>query len=55
MSSVTLLRLPCGLTVIECQADDRDDVSPSRLSFNLHIFIPSMMVSFPSVVDSLPP
>ncbi|KAK8843331.1 hypothetical protein IAR55_006986 [Kwoniella newhampshirensis] len=30
-----------------------DDIQPSRLSFNLHLVIPSMMISFPSTVDQL--
>lgn len=37
---------------IDCR--DRDDVTPSRLSFNLHYFLPSMAVSFPSTVDYVP-
>ncbi|WWD21154.1 hypothetical protein CI109_105637 [Kwoniella shandongensis] len=32
-----------------------DDIQPSRLSFNLHLVIPSMMISFPSTVDQLDP
>ncbi len=33
----------------------RDDVSPSRLSFNLHFLLPSMTVALPSSIDFLPP
>lgn len=30
-------------------AGHRDDIRPSKLSFNLHYFLPSMTVEFPSV------
>ena len=37
------------------ETDHSDNVSPSRLSFNLHLIVPSMMVTFPSNIDDLPP
>ncbi|WWC73119.1 uncharacterized protein I206_107085 [Kwoniella pini CBS 10737] len=32
-----------------------DDIQPSRFSVNLHVMLPSMMVSFPSSIDTLDP